>query len=146
LFVMRKSVCYPVLLSLAVLAVPVSGQPDPAPRLTALAKLEPGQWMLRTRGHASETRSICVTDAAILLQPRHGGAACSRFVIANDDRAATVHYTCPGAGHGRTTLRVENPRLIQIESQGIAEKEPFAFDMEGRRTGACPAKVSAVSR
>ena len=89
---------------------------------------------------------MCVADPRTLLQVRHGRAPCSRFVIANDARASTVHYTCPGAGHGRTTIRVETPRLIQIDSQGIADNEPFALQFEGRRTGACVSETSALRR
>jgi hypothetical protein len=121
----------------ATLAVPAWSQPASAPTLAALNAIEAGQWQLRSRSDPSENRSICLGDTRTLLQIRHGHAACSRFVIANDPKAATVHYTCPGAGHGRTTVRVETPRLIQLDSQGIAENEPFALAFEGRRVGAC---------
>jgi hypothetical protein len=57
-----------------------------------------------------------------------------------------VHYTCPGAGHGRTTVRVETPRLVQIESQGMARNEPFAIRLEGRRTGNCGTRVGMLPR
>lgn len=108
-----------------------------APALTALALIEPGEWQLRSRVDPDENRSICVGDPRILLQVRHGRIACTRFVIANEARETTVHYGCAGAGNGRTTLRVETPRLIQIESQGVADNEPFALQFEGRRVGAC---------
>jgi hypothetical protein len=133
-------------LLIAVLAAsPVFAQPAAAPTLIALGQIEPGQWQLRARD-ASVDRSVCVSDPRTLLQVRHGSAVCSRFVIANDARATTIHYTCPGAGHGQTTLRVETPRLIQIESQGVAEKEPFSIRLEGRRIGNCAVKTSALAR
>ncbi len=109
---------------------------ETAQSLAALAGLEPGEWQLRSK-ETGETKSICIGDAKAMLQVRHGRASCSRFVIANDARASTVHYTCPGLGHGRTTIRVETPRLVQIESQGIADKAPFQVLYEGRRTGSC---------
>jgi hypothetical protein len=121
----------------ATLAVPAWSQPASAPTLAALGVIESGQWQLRSRSDPSENRSICLGDTRTLLQIRHRNATCSRFVIANDIKAATVHYTCPGAGHGRTTVRVETPRLIQLDSQGIAENEPFSLAFEGRRVGAC---------
>ncbi|MEY2927216.1 MAG: hypothetical protein RL367_1693 [Pseudomonadota bacterium] len=121
----------------AALAVPAWSQPASAPTLVALTSLEPGQWQLRSRSEPNENRSICLGDTQNLIQIRHGHATCSRFVIANDAKSATVHYTCPGAGHGRTTVRVETPRLIQLDSQGIADNEPFALTFEGRRVGAC---------
>jgi hypothetical protein len=134
-----------LILAAAIAASPVFAQPAVAPNLIALNQIEPGQWQLRARD-ASLQRSVCVGDPRSLLQVRHGSAVCSRFVIANDVRATTIHYTCPGAGHGQTTLRVETPRLIQIESQGIAEREPFSIRLEGRRVGNCGDKTSAVMR
>lgn len=133
------------LLIAAIVASPVFAQPASAPTLIALGQIETGQWQLRARD-ASIDRSVCVSDPRALLQVRHGSAVCSRFIIANDARATTIHYTCPGAGHGQTTLRVETPRLIQIESQGIAEREPFSIRLEGRRVGNCGLKTSALSR
>jgi len=59
------------------------------------------------------------------------------LVIKDDSDRATVHYTCPGLGWGRTSLLVETPRLVRINSQGIAGRAPFAFDAEARRTGEC---------
>ncbi len=135
----------PVILATALLATPVFSQPAAAPTLAALAMLEPGQWQLKSRD-AGEDRTVCVGDPRALLQVRHGKTACSRFIIANDPRAATVHYTCPGAGHGRTTVRVETPRLAQIDSQGIAENEPFDLHFEARRVGNCGVATGAVSR
>ncbi len=129
----------------AVLASPVMSQPASAPTLEALSKLESGQWQLRAND-GSESRSICVSDPRVFMQVRHIQASCSRFIIANEAKSATVHYTCPGAGHGRTTLRVETPRLVQIDSQGIAESAPFAVHFEGRRIGGCSTATPLTSR
>jgi hypothetical protein len=134
-----------LILAAAIAASPVFAQPAAAPNLIALNQIEPGQWQLRARDATLE-RSVCVGDPRSLLQVRHGSAVCSRFVISNDARATTIHYTCPGAGHGQTTLRVETPRLIQIESQGIAEREPFSIRLEGRRVGNCAVKTSSIAR
>jgi hypothetical protein len=130
----------------AILAVPViAAEPAQSPALMALNALETGQWALKA-ANPGESRQMCVTDPRLLLQVRHGRAQCSRFVISNDARTATVHYTCPGQGHGRTTVRVETPRLVQIDSQGIADNEPFAIRMEGRRIGGCGTQTGALSR
>jgi hypothetical protein len=51
----------------------------------------------------------------------------------------TVHYTCPGSGHGRTTIRKETNRLVQIDTQGIASGSPFSRTFEARRGGSCSA-------
>lgn len=108
--------------------------------------VEPGQWDLRSRVQPTENRSICVTDPAVLLQLRHGGATCNRFVITNDPQVTTVQYSCTGTGTGRTTVRVETPRLVQIESQGIVNREPFLIALEGRHTGACAAAAIGARR
>jgi hypothetical protein len=105
--------------------------------LTALSQLEPGQWSLTSPG--ARPRSICLTDPRVLLQLEHTGIACSRYIIANEKTVTVVHYTCPGAGHGRTEVKVETPRLIQIQSQGIFANAPFDWAVEGRLTGSCTA-------
>lgn len=105
--------------------------------LAVLAGVEPGQWQLREAGTAAPPRGLCLADTAMLLQLGHPGAQCSRFVINDTPGSATVHYTCPGAGHGRTTLSVETPRVVHVVTQGIAGGLPFDHDYEARRLGAC---------
>lgn len=107
-------------------------------KLAALARLEPGLWQLRDLDNASaQQQAICVADPAALLQLRHRNSPCSRLVIADDASGATVHYTCPAGGFGRTEVRVETPRLAQIDTQGIANNAPFAYRAEARRIGVC---------
>jgi hypothetical protein len=48
-----------------------------------------------------------------------------------------VTYDCAQAGQGRTALRVETARLVQIDSQGVSGGTPFAMTLEARRVGAC---------
>jgi hypothetical protein len=137
---------FQLLLLAASVATPLFAQAANAPTLKALSVIEQGQWAFRSRIQPTENRSICVTDPAILLQLRHRSANCNRFVIANDPRNTTVQYSCAGAGNGRTTLRVETPRLVQIDSQGIADREPFAIQLEGRRIGDCAAMAGSLRR
>lgn len=111
------------------------------PSIPALARLQPGLWQLRTAG--GPTANICVADPYALIQLRHKAGGCTRLVIANEQASATIHYSCPGAGWGRTTLRAETPRLARIDSQGIAENAPFAFVAEARRIGPCGDRLSA---
>lgn len=108
------------------------------PQLTALRGLEAGEWELRGRGEGAQTRKLCVTDLRQLLQPQHPGPACRSFVVNDSAHAASVTYDCAAAGNGRTDLRIETSRLVQIRSQGVADGAPFAFAVEGRRIGACP--------
>jgi hypothetical protein len=127
-------------------ALLVTGASQPPEALPAIAKLQPGQWALTVRDDPAESRSICIADPHALLQIEHSRASCSRFVIANSLREATVHYTCPGRGHGRTTVRTETPRLAQIETQGIVSGAPFSMVFEARRTGDCAAVTGLLSR
>lgn len=92
--------------------------------------------MLREIG-GTETTRICVADPRMLIQLRHPRAQCSRFVVEDLPRSVTVHYTCPGAGHGRTDISVEGGKLIKLRTQGIADGAPFDLEYEGRRTGTC---------
>ncbi len=108
-----------------------------APQLAMLDELESGQWLLRDRDNPATTRSYCVTDWRQLLQLQHQRNQCTRTVLENSASAVTVHYTCPGAGHGRTSIRRETDRLVQIDTQGIAGGAPFSMAYEGRKSGTC---------
>lgn len=115
-------------------AAPGEGQPRGAPPM--LARLESGQWELRGPGN-DRIASICLGNPILLTQPQHGGANCERDVVAADASSMTVNYSCPGVGRGRTTIRFETPRLVQIDSQGLYRGAPFALRAEARRVGAC---------
>ncbi|HZV19063.1 MAG TPA: hypothetical protein VFF84_10285 [Sphingobium sp.] len=105
----------------------------------ALGLLERGEWQLVERGAAGATRRICLGDPAQLLQPRHPGRQCKRFLLENSTRRVAITYDCAHAGQGRTALHVETGRLIQIDAQGVSDGTPFAMSIEGRRVGACQA-------
>ena len=133
-----------VLAGLAVTAArPAQTQPAPAPaapqaaQLAALGTLEHGDWELKLRDEKGGVRHVCVGDPRLLLQVRHGGSSCSRFIVTDAAERVVVTYDCAGAGNGRTDLRIETPRLVQIQSQGIADSAPFSLTMEGRRVGSC---------
>ena len=118
------------------LAVPATGQKPP---LAMLDQLERGRWELRMRDGAGTIQSICLSDGRRLIQLRHPLNSCERFVVDDEASDVTVQYTCRGRGYGRTHIRRESTRLVQIETQGIAEGLPFNFVAEGRRVGDCPA-------
>jgi hypothetical protein len=106
------------------------------PSLAMLGTLEDGQWEVRMRD-SGESRRVCVRSGQELIQLKHGGTGCSRFVVEDGASAVTVQYTCRGNGYGRTSIRRENTSLVQIDSQGIAGGLPFEFSAEARRVGAC---------
>ena len=107
--------------------------------LNALNLLQPGKWTLTSHDAEFAARSVCIGDPKVLLQIRQPLLTCTRFVVANDPRRAVVSYSCQGSGNGLTTVRVETPRLAQIETQGIVRGTPFDLAIEARRTGDCPA-------
>lgn len=107
-----------------------------APGVTALQGLARGQWQLRETD--GSVRSLCLGDASQLLQLRHGGSACKITVLDDSRERTTVHYSCAGTGYGRTTLTVETPRLVHVDTQGVANGQAFVLDFEGRNTGSCP--------
>lgn len=126
-----------MLFAVSLAAVPAMAQTPPA-RLGALAAQHAtaaGSWNIVFDDGTS--RRMCIQDIEPLIQLAHPGPICGRFVITDTADRTTVHYTCPGAGWGRTSLLVETPRLVRINSQGIANRMPFAFDAEARRVGEC---------
>lgn len=111
--------------------------PAQAPSFAMLGTLEKGQWSLTERGSSAPAKSVCLGDATQLLQLEHKGAQCSRYSIRDTAGEVTVHYTCGRQGHGRTTVRKETPRLVQIDTQGINNGAPFSYGYEARRVGSC---------
>ena len=117
-------------LFLGIAAPAATQQPSP------LAQVERGSWQLRTPAGAP-AGSVCLGDPLLLAQPQHGPQPCTREILSSDLHSVTVAYTCPGMGRGRTLLRVETPRLVQIDSQGLHNGAPFSFRAEARKTGNC---------
>lgn len=123
-------------LGVALIAAPAATQDRPA--AAPLDRLERGQWELRAPNDRV-IAAICLGNPALLAQPQHGGRPCTQEVTARDARSVTMRYSCPGAGSGQTVIRVETPRLAQIDSQGLDRGTPFALRAQARRVGACPA-------
>lgn len=134
---MRLRFVWPVLLAVALIGmpvvIPVTAQ---APALQMLDRLDRGEWTVRFRS-GGEQKKVCLRSGRELIQLRHNGANCSRYVVEDSAGQVTVQYSCPGNGYGRTNIRRESGVLAQIESQGIADGKPFQFTAEARRTGAC---------
>ena len=105
-------------------------------QLAMLDRLTPGQWEIRMR-EGGQTERICLDDGRRLIQLRHPNLSCRQFVVEDAPGSVTVHYTCAGQGSGRTHLRFETPKLVQIESAGVASRLPFDIVAEARRTGDC---------
>ncbi|MEP6867675.1 MAG: hypothetical protein ABJA20_04100 [Novosphingobium sp.] len=110
-------------------------------QLEMLGRLDTGRWELRTRGasdgDSDRVERVCMQGGMSLIQLRHPDQLCEKVVIEDSSRDITVQYTCRGHGYGRTHIRRESGRLIQIETQGIVAGLPFDFAAEGRRIGDC---------
>ena len=107
-----------------------------APELAMLDSLASGGWELNYRdGDARE--KICLRTGRELIQIHHRNVQCSHYVVDDGPTRVTVQYTCPGDGYGRTSIRRETPRLVQIESSGIEGGLPFHISAEGRHVGSC---------
>lgn len=129
----------------AAVATPAPAQaPAAPPALDALKSLEPGTWQLDVAGRPS--RQICLSDPVALVQIEHEQTGCSRLVVANEARSATVQYMCQGAGWGRSTVRVVTPRQVSISTQGIARNAPFDYVVSARKIGACSPAGSVSHR
>jgi hypothetical protein len=129
-------------IALAPIALLLSAQTVATAELPALAQLEKGKWQLSNpiaskSEPGEEAESICLGDPMLLMKLEHPGVTCSHEVIASAANSGSVHYTCPGRGFGRTSIRVETPRLVKIDTQGMASNHPFAYRVEARRVGAC---------
>lgn len=122
--------------ALAAVSVPVGGQDS---GLGMLDQLQTGVWELRQRPPGNGTERICVVGGKSLVQLRHQRLNCESRTIEDSATEVAVHYTCRGNGYGLTRIRRESDRLIQIDSQGVADGRPFSFSAEGRHMGDCPA-------
>jgi hypothetical protein len=125
------------LAALALLGAASVAFADPAGGPKALGTLETGLWEIKGVGTDMSSHKLCVSDMRQLLQPVQIQPMCKQFI--SDDAAdhVTASFDCAAQGQGRTSVRVETSRLVQIDSQGISGGRPFAARMEGRRVGAC---------
>lgn len=128
--------------ALLLCAFAASATQAPPFALAIAGTITPGKWRIVSKG--LPTRLICLSDITVLVQLEHSGLSCPRLIIENESDHATLHYSCAAAGWGRTTLTVMTPRLVLIDSQGIAGKAPFAFDAEARRVGSCGDSAQVV--
>lgn len=108
-----------------------------SPALAMLDRLEPGLWQVSPLGDSSADTQVCIDNGRRLIQIRHPRENCKRFVIEDTPGSVTVQYTCPAGGYGRTKVRFENPRLAQLDTQGIDNGLPFNIAAEVRRIGPC---------
>jgi hypothetical protein len=107
--------------------------------IAALGTLEKGRWQVREMDGAVPQAAICLGDPAQLLQFAHrgGGGACRSEILESAGNSATVQYRCPRRGFGHSHIRVETPRSVRVETQGLRNGRPFSYRLEAQRVGAC---------
>ena len=101
-------------------------------QLAGLTQLDAGRWEVRMRDPSLPSEQICISDGRQLIQLRHRKQSCERFVVSDQPNDMTIQYTCHGKGYGRTDIHRMSDRLVQIETQGIADGLPFHFAAEAR--------------
>lgn len=130
---LNTQICLAATAGLLALAAPAGGT---GRSLAMLDQVEGGRWEMRERS-GSLLQRLCVPDGRHLIQLRHPGVQCDTIVIEDEPARVVVQYICQGRGYGRTRVRRETNRLVQIDSQGIAQGLPFDFSVEARRVGEC---------
>lgn len=120
-------------LAAAFAVMPATAQ---APELAMLSTLDRGSWTFSLRSNGP-TERICMRTGREFIQLRHRQPGCEQFVVQDEADEVTVQYTCRGNGYGRTTIRKEGDRLVQIRSQGIRAGSPFSVEGEARYAGRC---------
>jgi hypothetical protein len=105
--------------------------------VAGLKALEHGRWELRDLDTRRPRQQVCVRDSVQLAQVEHAGGSCPAEVVESDANGATIQYSCSGRGFGHSHLRVETPRLVRIDTQGISNGRPFSLRIEARRIGRC---------
>ncbi|QAY79606.1 hypothetical protein [Sphingosinicella sp. BN140058] len=105
--------------------------------LTALAPLERGRWEVRDLDGGGPRPALCLGDPARLVQIEHPGPACPIEVLRSGNGEATAQYSCSGRGFGHTHIRVETPRLVRIDTQGLNNGKPFSYRLEAKKAGRC---------
>jgi hypothetical protein len=114
-----------------------------ATRPAALAQAAPGVWEVSGMPGTKKPILQCVGDLLALAQFEHRGESCSRRVIRDSGSSASVEYSCPSGGFGRSEIGLITPRSLRIETQGISDGLPFHYVIQARRMGDCPSHQTA---
>jgi len=107
-----------------------------AQRPASLANIEGGLWEVDPLGPGASAK-LCIADPMTFASYEHRAKACTLVVISDGPNGAVIHYTCPGGGFGRSTVKALTPRSLRVETQGIADNAPFQYVFQARRVGAC---------
>ena len=115
-----------------------------AQRPVALAQAAPGLWEIDGLPGAKAPARECVADVAALAQFEHRAKSCRRNVVSDGPSSTVIQYSCAGSEYGRSKMTLITPRSLRIETQGISDNLPFAYVLQARRVGECPARATAA--
>jgi len=107
-----------------------------ASRPASLMTVEGGLYEIDRIGKGERPR-LCIADPMVFASYEHRGKPCTRVVISDGPNGAVIHYTCPGGGFGRSTVKALTPRSLRVDTQGIADGAPFQYIFQARRVGDC---------
>ena len=103
----------------------------------ALRGVEPGQWQVSRSATGQGAVGVCLRDVVALAQFEHRGQACSRTILSDKPGETVVQYSCAAGDFGRTEMTVITPRALRLQTQGIHNGVPFAYQLHARRIGDC---------
>ena len=115
-----------------------------AQRPQLFAQTAPGLWEMSGVPGTSAPQRQCVGDVLALARFQHLRRNCAMRLTSDAPASAVIDYSCGGAGFGHTKVDMITPRSLRIDTQGIADQEPFAYVLQARRIGDCPAIAAAA--
>ncbi len=121
-----------ILLGVAALALVCAG-----PML--LSQVQGGLWEVSGAPASKQPVRFCLADVATLARFEHRDKNCAARVLKTTANLASIDYNCRFAGFGHSQIEMLTPRSLRIDTQGISNGLPFAYVLQARRIGDCPA-------
>jgi hypothetical protein len=77
-----------------------------------------------------------------LARFEHRGRNCIAKILKSSANSTSIDYACGFAGFGHSQVDMLTPRSLRIDTQGISDGLPFAYVLQARRVGDCPAAAA----
>jgi hypothetical protein len=104
-----------------------------------LTQIQGGLWEISGAPTAKTPVRLCVANVAALARFEHRGRNCAGKIVKSSGSSTVIDYNCGFAGFGHSQIEMLTPRSLRIDTQGISEGLPFAYVLQARRIGDCPA-------
>jgi hypothetical protein len=108
---------------------------------TFLTQIQGGLWEI-SGGPGKKPVLQCVAEVTALARFEHRGRNCAGKIVKSSDNSTVIDYNCGFAGFGHSEVDMLTPRSLRIDTQGISDGMPFAYVLQARRLGDCPASQS----